>query len=318
VADLFFPDVSEFQPNIDGHALIAGGYPVIIVRAHNGWRPDRMMPARRDYLRTCGFAAIGWYQYLVGIRGAAEQARDLLNTVGPLQPNEFLVLDHEEGAGNQTTRAEQWFATINQPNAWIYSGASFMATQLSGTDHWAPHPTWVASYASNEPRAAHLAWQYTDGQYTSAGYRPISFPSIGVCDASVYHGTITDFLAKAGLTAGGPLPDVTPTPTPTPTEDNMVLTDPTTGGLWVVVPDPIPGAIWTYDKAPYLGGTNSTKYNAAKYPCVGITDYHDSHGAGYTIVLDWGDSGKGDGKSKDGTGDRFRRYHFSRSGAGRT
>jgi hypothetical protein len=110
--------------------------------------------------------------------------------------------------------------------------------------------------------------------------------------------------------AAGPKP-----PDPSSMGENMVLTDPATGGLWVVA-DPT-GAVWTYDGAPYLGATNNPKMNAANYPCVGIAAYQDARGAGYVLTLDWGDSGKGDGKSKDGSGDRFRRYRFPRDGSGK-
>jgi hypothetical protein len=115
------------------------------------------------------------------------------------------------------------------------------------------------------------------------------------------------------MAAGGAGP--APIPTPSIGDDNMVLTDPATGGVWVVA-DPT-GAVWTYDGAPFLGGTNNPKMNAANYPCVGIAAYTDASGPGYQLVLDWGDSGKGDGKSKDGTGDRYRRYRFPRNGSGR-
>jgi hypothetical protein len=91
----------------------------------------------------------------------------------------------------------------------------------------------------------------------------------------------------------------------------MVLTDPTTGGVWVVA-DPT-GAVYTYDGAPYLGATNNPALNAANHPCVGIAAYRDPRGDGYTLVLDWGD--RGDGRSDDG-GDRYRRYRFPRDGSG--
>ena len=93
----------------------------------------------------------------------------------------------------------------------------------------------------------------------------------------------------------------------------MILQDPTTGGYWVVADRA--GAVWTYGNAPYLGGTNNPKMNQAQYPCVGLARFADSTGEGYTLCLDWGEGP--DGKSKDGTGDRFRFYRFPRSGSGR-
>lgn len=99
-------------------------------------------------------------------------------------------------------------------------------------------------------------------------------------------------------------PTIMSSPMKTVGKDNMVLQDPTTKGIWVVTEN---GAVFAYDGAPYLGGTNNAKYNAANFPCVGIVPFSDSHGDGYTLVLDFGNSG----------GDRFRRFRFSRDSSSR-
>jgi Glycosyl hydrolases family 25 len=239
VVDLFFPDVSEFQDNVDGPTLIGGGFPVIIARVHNGNRPDLMMPARRDYLRTCGFVAIGWYQYLVQNRDPATQAQEFLSTLGPLEQNEFCVLDLEEGQGDQTGRAESWFAVVDPtgPKAWLYSGASFLGEQLSGTGHWSDRPLWIASYESGEPGGA-STWQYTNGSYVSVGYGPIDFPGIGFCDASVFHGDVTTFIEMAGV----------PGPAPPKQGGNMLITQDNGPGYWML--DEI-GGVFAKGGAPF-------------------------------------------------------------------
>src|SRR5438270_7765831 len=106
-------DISEFQENIDAPPYLAAGHTCLIVRAHNGWRPDHKWPARRDYLRKFPFDALGFYQYLVQGRSSLDQAREFIATVGGLRPNEFVILDHEEGAGNQVPRAEAWFSVVD-------------------------------------------------------------------------------------------------------------------------------------------------------------------------------------------------------------
>jgi hypothetical protein len=105
-----------------------------------------------------------------------------------------------------------------------------------------------------------------------------------------------------------------PTPQPQPDwkDDNMVLTDPDTNGVWVVADKT--GAIYNYDGAPFLGGTNNPALNPHGHPCVGISGFTDRHGPGYCLTLDWGD--RGDGHSTDG-GDRYRRYRFPRDGSAR-
>jgi hypothetical protein len=111
------------------------------------------------------------------------------------------------------------------------------------------------------------------------------------------------------MAAGGsqPLP---PTPPSTTGDDNLICVDPVSGGTWCVASRE--GAIYTIGGAPFLGGTNNTAANAAKYPCVGI-DLRPNND-GYRIILDWG-AGKGD-QSADGTGFRYRSYDFPRNGSG--
>ena len=104
MASCKFADISEWQPSIDAPAYMAGGYKIIIARAHSGYKPDGCFPARRDYLRKYDFAAVGYYQYMVASRDAEQQARDFIATVGPLKPNEFVVCDSEEGSGSQQAR----------------------------------------------------------------------------------------------------------------------------------------------------------------------------------------------------------------------
>lgn len=81
----------------------------------------------------------------------------------------------------------------------------------------------------------------------------------------------------------------------------MVLTDPTTGGVWVADDK---GAVFGYDGAPYLGGTNT---RGLPWPCVGIGAFHDKDGDGYVLVLDTGDPNRPEG--------RYARYRYPRSGA---
>jgi hypothetical protein len=115
-------------------------------------------------------------------------------------------------------------------------------------------------------------------------------------------------LERANQLAGG-RPAV---PSPITGED-MICTDPNTGGVWVVATKE--GAVYTYDGAPYIGATNNTQMNAGRNPCVGLDVWKDRKGLpGLVMVLDWGD--RGDGRSSDG-GDRFRRYRFPRDGSGK-
>lgn len=232
--------------------------------------------------------------------------------------------DKPNTVGEYVYRSQKaWTAANANPVAVQAELCAFAAWDLAT---WQAHPNMLANTAAwiaEEAAAFDIPLVKLDANAAQGGAR-------GVCqhnDLGAWGGghwdcgpafPIDDVLAMA---AGGPAPGPTPPgPAPGPptrNEDNMILTDPTSGGLWVVVDDPLPAAVWTYDGAPYLGATNSARFNADAYPCVGIANYRDRSGDGYTLVLDWGDSGKGDGKSEDGTGDRYRRYHFPRDGSGR-
>ena len=175
-------DASEFQRNIDAPTYLHAGHTCIIVRAHNGWRKDNMWPVRRDYLRKYPFDCIGYYQYLVAGRDAAQQAHDFISAVGDLRANEFVILDHEEGSGRQGERAVRWFAVVDahygRPST-LYSGESFGDTNLGGWSQWR-RPRWMAAYQGHEPTEPHELWQNTDRG---------GFPGIGICDGNIFHGT---------------------------------------------------------------------------------------------------------------------------------
>ena len=61
-----------------------------------------------DYLRRLKFAALGWYQYVIPVRDAAQHAREFCDTVGPSHENEFAVCDSEDGSESQVARARTW------------------------------------------------------------------------------------------------------------------------------------------------------------------------------------------------------------------
>ena len=205
-------DVSEFQGDIEAPAYLRSGHTCLIVRAHNGWRPDRMWPVRRDYLRKYQFDCIGWYQYLVAGRDAGAQAHDFISAVGPLHPNEFACLDLEEGAGDQTGRAHIWFETVDghygKPST-LYSGEWFGRTNIGGWARWSGRPRWVAAYQGSPPPDPHELWQNTDrGFFAGIGG--------GANDGSIFNGTAKDF-ARIFAHHTGPTPAPhSPAPKPPP------------------------------------------------------------------------------------------------------
>jgi GH25 family lysozyme M1 (1,4-beta-N-acetylmuramidase) len=210
MTDIRLADVSEFQEDVDADAYIRAGHGAIICRVHNGYRADHALPGRVAYLRDRPFLALGWYQYLAADRDAAQQAREFAATIGTLRVNEFPILDHETGAGDQTGRAEAWLAVID---AWagfpasLYSGRAFLNEQLGGPARWRGRPLWIADYpASRQPVPAREPpgatwWQYSD----RAQFAGIA----GGVDASVFHGTAVGLRrAVRPAPASGPRVDV--------------------------------------------------------------------------------------------------------------
>lgn len=159
---------------------------VVIIRAHNGLRADRDFAHNRALAHDAGCPAIGLYQYLVAGQDAAYQARLLILAIGSLAPNEWLICDIEEGQGDEQPRWQAWeqvvLSSTGRPG-WLYSGLSFVAA------HDLQAPDWVAAYGQGEPTVPHKLWQYTD-----------RYPwPWGPGDASVYDGTLPQFLAQLGM-----------------------------------------------------------------------------------------------------------------------
>jgi hypothetical protein len=168
---------------------------------------------------------------------------------------------------------------------------------------WEAHPTMLSNAAQ---------WIAEECRHYGIPIRKLSEGEVGAGAAGVCGHT--DLPGQSHWDPGPNFPwqrvidEANGRPAPAPIEEdqsNMVLTDPATGGVWVVQRD---GAVFAYDKAPYLGGTNNPKMNADRKPCVGISSFENAHGQGYCLTLDFGDGA---------AGDRFRRYRFPRDGSAR-
>lgn len=203
---LFLPDISEFQGTVNWHTLVSSGYPVAIIRAHNGSRADYYWSANRSGAHAAGIQGLGIYQYLQASRDAAAQANALCDLIGTLRPGEWAICDLEEGTGDQSARAHAWYSTVagrlhNASSEELYSGDYFYgAHHLSAAGF---SRIWLAAYSSTEPSAVHELWQFTDARH---------FPGVsGSNDASIFHGTVAQLLEHVN--------PPTPKPTPAPEDD---------------------------------------------------------------------------------------------------
>jgi GH25 family lysozyme M1 (1,4-beta-N-acetylmuramidase) len=178
-------DVSEFQHDI-ADATYLRWSKAIVIRALYGTRVDKAWfgGARRDALHAGGARFIGIYAYITG-QDITAQAKALISLLGHLRPGEKIIADIEEGPGNQQARWVTWAKTVHAALGdppWDYSGLSYAAA------HGLQPVTWVAAYGTREPDPPHQLWQFTDA---------FTVPGVGVCDCSVFHGTIDDLAALA-------------------------------------------------------------------------------------------------------------------------
>ena len=207
---LTLADVSEFQ-TVDW-AKYGAANPVVIIRAavtywsktqnKTVYRADNKFAANLAGARA-HTQVRGFYQYMDATADPAVAARSFMAVVGPLQPGEFVILDIEEGAGDQRGRRQTWLNTVRGLNKtvieWTYTGMWFARQHLSGV-----RVDWMAAYQGAEPTDAHSLWQSTDKQ----SFAGISAP----CDGSRYNGTLDQLKALVGAAPAKPSTPATKPP----------------------------------------------------------------------------------------------------------
>lgn len=216
MTDTLLPDVSEFQagtsaPNWAGIKSVNGGAGIIRVGYGNS-HLDHMFVNNYTAMKTNKFSFIGLYHYLRADQDVMSQARSFTGWVGPpsaVYPGTVFMLDLEEGAGDQSGRANQWHSLIDSyygldklplnMRSWIYSYTSFLAAHNLGGIFASQRRSWVAAYSSTEPSVGHTLWQCTDGKF---GSHIVSWPGAGRCDTSIAHRSLTE-LAAMGWKGGG-------------------------------------------------------------------------------------------------------------------
>lgn len=231
---LKLPDVSEFQapssgnaPNWAGIKSQNGGAAIIRV-GYGDAHLDGMLVSNRAKIKSLKFGFCGLYQYLVASQDAASQARAFINWIGPdLNEGEIPILDLEEGSGNQSARANQWFGIIDAEyhltalplgqRSWLYSDQSFAVSAGLSPIFNSARRTWVAAYqASAAGLLPHTLWQSTNGE---VGANRTDWSGCGFCDTSIYGGTL------ASLSALGWHPPAKQSPSLPEEEDMQIQND---------------------------------------------------------------------------------------------
>jgi hypothetical protein len=199
-------DVSEWQGTINWPSY---GLPIACSRLLYGtsyvdkFCTQNVQGSRRNVANP------GWYHYLVAGQDAVAQAKafcSLLDGYGGLRPNEWAMLDYEEGGLDSVNRALAWRNYVEghygAGRTCIYSFLNMYQLQLAGLPgDW---PKIVAAYGATKPPFG-FAWQYSSSETFSG----ISGP----CDANVSSLTGETLLSSLGVL----------TETPTPIEEDNTM-----------------------------------------------------------------------------------------------
>lgn len=217
------PDVSEFQapangnaPNWAGIKAQNGGAAIIRVGYGNA-HLDNQFVANYTALKQNDYSFIGLYHYMRAGQDAVSQANAFCNWVGPLSalfPGSIPILDLEEGSGDQSSRANQWFSIVDShygldqlalsQRSWIYSGDNFARTQGLSPIFSSARRSWVAAYQSSEAGLLpHSLWQSTNGQ---TGANITSWSGCGRVDTSIWHGDLATLASLGFQPLGQPSP----------------------------------------------------------------------------------------------------------------
>lgn len=198
-------DVSEFQMNVADAAYLAWSKAVVIRALYGANHDDKAWfgGQRRALLHSGGAKFVGIYQYLVSGQSGTTQAQAFHSLVGAIQKGEVFIADFEEGSKPMLT---DWYnemiklygAGISK-YLWTYSGLYF------GQNQGVMPVQWLADYTSAEPAKGQTLWQFTSAY---------NVPGVGVCDCSVYHGSVDQLAALAYQgSAPAPTPDSPGVPT---------------------------------------------------------------------------------------------------------
>jgi len=201
---MIIADTNEFHPLVDAVAYRDSrepdgtNHPIVIMRVSYSITHIDLAYARSIRMARAAGLYVGHYGYMVASIDAAAQGSffgQVMMTTGGYHLGDSIWCDDEEGAGNQTPRAEAWLAAAHKvlldhtQDEGVYSGADFWNAHL-GSLPTGPN-RWVAAYGVPDPKlASEDLWQFTDKRNVAG----VSGP----CDASIYMGNVNDWLRMIG------------------------------------------------------------------------------------------------------------------------
>jgi GH25 family lysozyme M1 (1,4-beta-N-acetylmuramidase) len=201
---MLIADTNEFHPLVDAvtykNSREADGttHPIVIMRATYSITHIDLMYARSAREARAAGLKIGHYGYVVANVDAAAQGMffgHVVKTTQGFKLGDSIWGDIEEGGGDQGPRMVAFLnaahSVLHNPPAaeGAYSGAAFWQAHLGSTPSGLNR--WIAAYGTSDPRIpGEDLWQFTDNR---------SVPGVsGNCDASIYKGTLDQFLNMVG------------------------------------------------------------------------------------------------------------------------
>lgn len=207
---MLIADTNEYHPlenaevYRDSREPDGTNHPVVIMRVCYSITHIDLAYARSAHLARQAGLHIGHYAYLVAGVDAGAQGRffaHLVKNTRGFLPGDSIWCDDEEGSGNQAPRVLQFLDAVHQslhePAAadGTYSGAAFWQAHLGSLP--SNLNRWVAAYGAADPRLpGEDLWQFTDSRNVPG--------VVGPCDASIYKGTLEQFLTMVGAKAPAP------------------------------------------------------------------------------------------------------------------
>jgi len=181
---LRFPDLSHYEPDVQFHAMIAGGVPAFITKATQG--SSNTDPTYAHFSargRSVGLIA-GAYSYLAP--GDPVPQIDHFLSVAGLQAGDLPPIIDAEATGlskGQTFAALQQFESRGFRPI-LYCSLSFFKDVLGAPTDW---PLWLAAYRPYLPPLPEgvtlFAWQHTDHGVCPGVAQP--------CDMNYFYGDLS-------------------------------------------------------------------------------------------------------------------------------
>ena len=202
---MFGPDVSHYQGTVDWGRVKAAGASFAFAKASEGLHTqDDQFAHNWAGIKAAGIKVRGAYHFGHPEEDAVAQAKHFISQVGATTSGDLLVLDIETTGGQAPSAVAKWCddflaslmsgTDLPSNRVLVYTGAWFWNSKV-GDSKASSHPLWVSGYTSAPPMPNDWSrwtyWQYTD-KASDCG-------PAGAVDCSVFHGSLEDLHALAGV-----------------------------------------------------------------------------------------------------------------------